>query len=192
MDISTLRNTELSDRELLERALFALARAREDAEELKEMRDDAREAMLQTVEGQEYLALKEERGEARDAAREFKKMAGDLAVDLFDGEDKHVVPGANIAVYTDFVLHEDEAIRWAVDNGHSILLRPDTNGFKNLLDRLPDDIYEIVEEPRARISRKDLSEMYPPDPAPEASVTEEAAPAKAASSSADDDYDIPF
>jgi hypothetical protein len=182
MDIAELRETELSDEEILERLLFALARAREDAHRIKGMKDDAYEAMLQTVEGQEYLTLSEEHSEARDAAKQFKAMAGDLAVELFDGQDKDVAPGASIAIYANFVLHEDDAVRWAVDNGHSILLRPDTNGFKNLLDRLPEEIYEIEEEPRARISRKDLSELYPVETVPAAaSVTEET-----------DDYDIPF
>ena len=178
--IEKLREAGLSDAEILERSMYALARAREDAERLKETKDEAYEALMQTIEGQEYLAILEDYSAAKEAADNYKTMAGELAVELYDGQNKDVVPGASIAIYANFVLYEDKAVRWAVENGHSILLRPDTNGFKNLLDRLPEEIYEIEEAPHPRISRKNLSEMYPAEGAAP-SVTEEQT-----------DYDIPF
>jgi hypothetical protein len=103
----------------------------------------------------ERLRVAKARAKANDAVRE-------LAVELYDGENKDVTPGAKIRVMRKVVLvDEARATEWIKANMPHLMV-PDWGTFNKVVKAVgvPDYIAQVEEVPTAAIS-KDLTFLLP-------------------------------
>lgn len=138
-----------------------VAQARKAAAQWKE-RAEYQEARLQATPAyQELLKLQEAAQVAKTllAENEAAYRAQMLAAFEATGEKKH--PGGQVKTTKSYEYDEALAVTWALEHGHTNLLKVDASGFKKDVaasDRLRPDFVRVVEKPRAELA-SDLSEF---------------------------------